>query len=107
MNFNVFIFIKVFNVIYPVVLALCILLNQAVLHVKSNMVLMVLAKYDSCQAAKPAFAALPTVFQIAWIEYNRVISANRTFKKKTLVLITFRDLCLAMLMIPMFFVFKL
>ena len=70
MNFNVFIFIKILNVIHPMVLALCILLNQAVLHVESNVVLMVLAKYDSCQAAKPAFAALPTVFQVAWIEYN-------------------------------------
>ena len=107
MNFNVFIFIKIFNVVYPVVLALCIFLNQAVLNVKSNMVLMVLAKNDSCQAAKPAFAALPTLFQIAWIEYKRVISANRTFKKKPLVLITFRNLCLTMLILPMFFVFKL
>ena len=70
MNFNVFIFIKILNVIYPMVLALCILLNQAVLHVKSNVVVMILANDYSCQAAKPAFAALPTVFQVAWIEYN-------------------------------------
>ena len=105
MNFNVFTFIEILYVVSPMFLALRILLNQAVLHVKSNVVLMVLANYNSCQAAKPAFTTLPTVFQVAWIEYNRVICTSRTFKKKTLVLITFRKLSLTMLIIPMLLVF--